>query len=114
LTAVLPEAIRGSPGVISVILAATPGDGIALAAIILSAAGLIYGFRGGRVSTLAQIEEAMSDRIDDLVHQLEEAKAETREMRGELAECAKRCSGLEKARTDLLLRLARMKNGDDH
>ncbi len=91
-----------------VFAAAGTSYAIPLAALIVSAAALIYGVTRGRVSTLSSIEQAMSDRIEDLLRQLTEAKEEMRD-------CARRCKRLEQRNTELMARLLKLEhtNGDD-
>jgi flagellar basal body rod protein FlgF len=81
--------------------------GIPAAALIVSAAALLYGVKFGRTGTIASIESAMSDRIDDLVQQLKDAREEGRE-------CKRRCDGLTRENVELMRRLVNLEKNGDH
>lgn len=79
--------------------------GILLATVVLSGAGLAYTIIRGRTSTMSEIEEAMSKRIDDLVRQVTELKTDN-------VECARRCTALERENRKLMREILKLENGD--
>ena len=88
------------------VLAAAGDYSIPLAAFIVSAAGLAYGiFGAGRWNRMSSLEQAMNNRIEDLIRQLDDA-------RGQLHDCASRCAKLEKENWKLARRISGLESGD--
>ena len=79
---------------------------IPLAALIISLTAFIFGVVRSHSSTLNSIEQAMSDRIEDLTKQLDDAKVEIRELN-------RRCQYLEGRNTQLMSKLLKLENGHD-
>lgn len=102
----------------SVLLAATTDYAIPLAAFIVSCAAIGMTFLSQRTSRMGSLEQAMADRIDDLVRQLGEANdkiarliADNKEIRTELVGCSRNCETLRQENYKLLRKIEGLENG---
>lgn len=87
------------------LLASSTDYTLPLAVLILSAVSLAYGiFGSGRWNRMSTFEQAQSDRIEDLVRQVEKLREDNKD-------CARRCRDLEQENITMLRKLARMENG---
>jgi cell division protein FtsB len=79
---------------------------IPLAALIVSAAALVYGAIGGRRTTMTGIEASLNNRLTDLVRQVDELKEE-------LHECTRQRASLERENIALMRQVMNLRDGED-
>jgi hypothetical protein len=92
-------------GSYAVLAAADATYAIPLAALIVSAAALVYGAMGGRRSTMTGIEASLNNRLTDLVRQVDD-------LRDDLKECVSQRAALERENVALMRQVMHLKNGD--
>lgn len=86
---------------VSALASVSPGTWGPVAAICISALSFLYTLSRGRVSTLSSIEQAQSNRIEDLCRQVDS-------LEDDLRDCERRNKALTRALAD-----AKKRNGED-